>query len=76
MTDIFEEDFHDLIQKIKIGSRCGGIMLSARECDLLTIRLKSSIDLLPVIDLLSKTLNRWKEEDNKIKEMIKCSERK
>lgn len=64
--DLFDEDFEKACAHLRAGAqREKGIHLSKEECQILAMKLQTSVDIGPLVtmlhELIGKTLAAWKE---------------
>ena len=64
---ILDQKWHELVDLLKKGSkRRDGVVLTRHNCAFLCERLRTAVDIAPVIEathaLISKTLVEWKEK--------------
>jgi hypothetical protein len=61
-----EEDFKKACDQLRAGAECDGTRLSRNDCQILIMRLKTSVDISPMVtmlhELIGKTLAVWKEK--------------
>jgi len=58
VIDPLEADFKKACEQLRAGAECDGTRLSRNDCQILIMRLQTSVDISPLVTMLHELMNQ------------------